>query len=310
LSEIREQGLIGLVKPAVPGMPVKPAVLRAGRFVFPLGRRTYIMGILNVTPDSFSDGGQFFTVDHALRRAEEMLKDGADILDIGGESSRPGGTPISAGEELQRVMPILERVVSTFDCPVSIDTAKSQVARAALAAGACMLNDINGLQLEPGLATAAQEHQAAVVIMHNARLYRKSDSPDVPISSLAADMRRFLSDSCQIAVQAGLCAEQMIIDPGVGFGVTPEESIQMINDLAALADFNLPILLGPSRKRFIGYILDLPADERIHGTSAAVAIGIANGADLVRVHDVRAMVEVSRVADAICRRRAGWEGTT
>lgn len=310
MADIGESLPIGRMKPAVPGIPVKPAVLRAGRFIFPLGQKTYIMGILNVTPDSFSDGGQFFSVDQALRRAEEMLKEGADILDIGGESSRPGGTPISAGEELQRVIPILERIIGTFDCPVSVDTVKLQVARAALAAGACMLNDINGLQQDPALAAAAYESKAAVVIMHNARLYRKPASPDRPVASLAADMRRFLLDSCQIALQAGLSAEQMIIDPGVGFGVTPEESIQMIADLPMLQDFNLPILLGPSRKRFIGHILDLPAGERLNGTGAAVAIGIANGADLIRVHDVRAMAEVSRVADAICRKRGSREVTT
>lgn len=289
------------VSPAIPEIPRKPAALRAGRFSFPLGGRTYIMGILNVTPDSFSDGGRFLTVDQALRHAEAMLAEGADILDIGGESSRPGGAGISANEELQRVCPVLERIHREFDCPVSVDTTKEEVAAAALAAGACMVNDINGLQLVPALAALAAAHGAAVVMMHNARLYRDPAAPDRPVESLAADTRRFLVNSCRIALEAGLAADHMIIDPGVGFGVTPDESVVMIRELALLNDFNLPLLLGPSRKRFIGQILGLDAQERLNGTSAAVTLGIAYGADIVRVHDVRAMNEVARVADAICR---------
>jgi dihydropteroate synthase len=290
------------VNPAIPEILQKPAVLRAGRFSFPLGGRTYVMGILNVTPDSFSDGGRYLDIDQALRHAAAMLAEGADILDIGGESSRPGGAGVSTEEELQRVCPILNRIRSELDCPISIDTAKAEVAAAALSAGACMINDINGLQLVPSMATLAAVHGAAMVIMHNARLYRDPATPDQPLVSLAADTRSFLARSCQIALAAGLAPDQMIIDPGIGFGVTPDESVTMIRELGLLQDFNLPILLGPSRKRFIGQILGLDAPERLNGTSAAVALGIAFGSDIVRVHDVRAMSEVARVADAICRR--------
>jgi dihydropteroate synthase len=292
---------VSRANPAIPEILQKPAVLRAGRFSFALGSRTYIMGILNVTPDSFSDGGRYLDMDQALRHAEAMLAEGADILDIGGESSRPGGAGVSAAEELQRVCPILDRIRRELDCPVSIDTAKAEVAEAALSAGACMINDINGLQLVPSLATLAAVRGAAVVIMHNARLYRDPAAPDRPLVSLAADTRGFLARSCQIALAAGLSPSQMIIDPGIGFGVTPDESVIMIRELALLQDFNLPILVGPSRKRFIGQILGLDAHERLNGTSAAVTLGIAYGSDIVRVHDVRAMSEVARVADAICR---------
>jgi dihydropteroate synthase len=280
----------------------KPPEIRAGRFSFPLGAKTYIMGILNLTPDSFSDGGQFLEPGKAIDHVAAMLAQGADIIDLGGESTRPGGQPVADEEELSRVLPVLQRIVKTFDCPISIDTMKSSVARAALEAGACIVNDINGLQGDPQIAAWAFQHQAAVVIMHNARLYRTTE-PGCPVSAtLQADMEAFLARSCRLAQEAGLLPEQMIIDPGVGFGVTPEESIQMIARLQDLARFHLPILLGPSRKRFIGHILDLPADQRLNGTSAAVAIGIARGADIVRVHDVEAMAQVAKVADALCRR--------
>jgi dihydropteroate synthase len=300
--------------------PAKPGHIQAGRFTFPLGKRTYIMGILNVTPDSFADGGKFLLVDQALRHAEMMLADGADILDIGGESSRPGGMPVSLDEELSRIMPVVEKIGQTFECCLSIDTAKAAVAKAALAAGASMVNDINGLLVDPEIAVAAFQYQSAVVVMHNARLYRNSAdsaslSPDAAAEmkiklehpdsdypdSLANNILAYLERGCQIAAQAGLPAEQIIVDPGIGFGVSPEESIQMIARLDQLGRLNLPVLVGPSRKRFIGHILNLPVDERLHGTSAAVAISIAKGADIVRVHDVREMVQVARVADAICR---------
>jgi dihydropteroate synthase len=290
-------------------IPSKPAVLEAGRFSFPLGKRTYIMGILNVTPDSFSDGGLFLPVGQALQHVSDMLASGADIIDIGGESTRPGGVPVSAEEELDRIMPILEMVIRTFHCPVSIDTAKSGVAKTALEMGACMVNDINGLQGDPEMADMVSYHHAAVVMMHNARLYRNPSLADQPTWPLLEDMHAFLEKSCLIAKKAGIPAEQMVIDPGVGFGVSPEESIQMISSLPLLKSFHLPILLAPSRKRFIGHILGLPADQRLNGTSAAVAIGIANGADIVRVHDVRAMAEVARVADALCRSGNNQEGT-
>jgi dihydropteroate synthase len=285
-----------------PGLSSKPAALQAGRFCFPLGRRTYIMGILNVTPDSFSDGSLYMPVDLAVRRVADMLADGADIIDIGGESTRPGCEPVSTEEELNRVMPVLEAIIQTYNCPVSIDTAKTAVAEEAMKLGACMVNDINGLQKEPQIANAAFRHKAAVVMMHNARLYRQFLPENQAYPLLMPDILSFLEHSIHIAESAGLQPDQMVLDPGVGFGVNPAESIQMIAKLPVLQQFHLPILLGPSRKRFIGHILDLPVGQRLHGTSAAVAIGIANGADIVRVHDVREMAEVARVTDALCRR--------
>jgi dihydropteroate synthase len=293
LNEIREMEMI-------PGQSV-PSFIRAGRFSFPKGRRTYVMGILNVTPDSFSDGGKYLTVDLALKHAEEMLSQGADIIDIGGESTRPGSEPVSCEEELQRVIPVIDQIARKLACPISIDTYKPAVAAEALAAGASILNDINGLQMDPAMAGIACRYQAGVVIMHNARLYRNGMGRAPESSDLMADILGFLQKSVQIGLKAGLSREQLILDPGVGFGVTPEESIEMIARLNELTSLGLPILLGPSRKRFIGHILGQPATDRVFGTSAAVAVGIARGADIVRIHDVREIVEVVRVADALCR---------
>lgn len=281
--------------------PEAPAVFRAGRFEFPLRQRTYIMGILNVTPDSFSDGGCFFSIDTALHHAEEMLRSGADILDIGGESTRPGYLPVSEEEELHRVIPVIEKLVKSFGCPISIDTYKSEVAKAAVEAGACIINDVNGLQEDSGIASVAAALGAGIVVMHNARLYRDSTVPDSEPFDIMADMGVFLRKSCRIAAQAGIPADRLVIDPGIGFGVTPEESIEMLERLDELVSLGFPILIGPSRKRFIGHILG-PDTSRLSGTIAAAVLGIAKGADFVRVHDVREVAEASRVADAICRR--------
>lgn len=279
----------------------KPAVFQAGRFTFPLGKRTYVMGILNVTPDSFSDGGKYLASEQALRHAEEMLEQGADILDIGGESTRPGSMPVSCEEEQRRIIPVIDLINRTFACPISVDTYKSAVAAEALAAGACILNDINGLQLDSTMAGIACRHRAGVVIMHNARLYRTNEGQPPRQSDLMADILGFLQISVQLGMAAGLSHEQMLLDPGIGFGVTPDESIEMIARLDQLASLGLPILIGPSRKRFISHILGESATGRLFGTSAAIAVGIARGTDFVRVHDVREIVEVVRVADAICR---------
>lgn len=274
---------------------------RASRFEFPLNQRTYIVGILNVTPDSFSDGGRFITIDQALRHAEAMLLSGVDILDIGGESTRPGNYPVDREEELQRVIPVIEKVCKTFDCAVSIDTYKAAVADAALTAGACIVNDINGLQQDAEMAAAVARHNAGVIIMHNARLYRGVPPEASPSADIIIDVLSFLQNSCLIAQQAGVQPDHIMIDPGIGFGVTSSESIEMIARLNELKQLGFPILIGPSRKRFIGNILNQNAAERLHGTSAAVAIGIDHGADFIRVHDVREMAEVARVADALCR---------
>lgn len=279
----------------------KTAVFQAGRFDFPLGKKTYLMGILNITPDSFSDGGRFYSMDDALRHAEELLNQGADILDIGGESTRPGGATVSLEDELERVIPIIDKLSRMLGCPISVDTYKPAVAEAALSVGACIINDVCGLQYDPAMASVAFQKKAGVVIMHNARLYRKNQTGVNPSADIMTDVKRFLTDSCRIANLAGISNEYLMIDPGIGFGVTTEESIRMIAELDKLCSLQLPILLGPSRKRFIGDILDQPVNERLHGTSAAVAVGIARGADFIRVHDVREIHDVIRVADAICR---------
>lgn len=284
----------------------RPDTFRAGRFRFPLGQKTTIMGILNVTPDSFSDGGSYAERRLALNQAGQMLADGADIIDIGGESTRPGYTPVSEHDEIERVVPVIRQIIEQFDCPVSVDTWKPGVAEAALAAGACIINDINGLQKEPDLIRLAARYGAGVIIMHNARLYRPDDG--TPSPDLSGDMIRFLGRSIAAALAGKLEPDQLMLDPGIGFGVTSDESIAMITDLKDLAALGLPILVGPSRKRFIGAILDVPVDEREYGTAAAVAVSIANGADVVRVHNVRAMVQVARVTDALCRRRSMADG--
>jgi dihydropteroate synthase len=257
------------------------------------------MGILNVTPDSFSDGGLCLEPDDALRQAETLLAAGADLLDIGGESTRPGGAPVSQDEELARVIPVISRLTQ-LGCALSIDTTKPEVARAALASGADIVNDINGLQGWPGMAEVVAAASAGLILMHNARLYRTSRTG--PPQSLAADMIAFLQRSVSLAISAGIAPAQLAVDPGIGFGVSPEESVVMLQQLDVLKDLGLPILVGPSRKRFIGELLDAPVGQRQYGTAAAVTWAIASGADFVRVHDVREMRDVVRVADALARR--------
>jgi dihydropteroate synthase len=270
-----------------------------GRYRLPLGEKTYLMGIINVTPDSFSDGGCYLTSDSALRQAEALLQAGADLLDIGGESSRPGSTPVDEQEELRRVIPIIKSITGRFACPVSVDTVKPAVARSAIEAGACIINDINGLQAEPKMAQLAAAADAGVVIMHNARLYRRDESAEQ--ADIITTTRDFLANSLDVAWQAGLRAEQLALDPGIGFAVNTAESLSLIRHLSALSVFGLPILIGPSRKRFIGDILHVPVSERLMGTAAAVAVSIAHGADFVRVHDVAQMAAIVKMSDAICR---------
>lgn len=285
----------------------RPDIYRAAGFSWPLGRRTLIMGILNVTPDSFFPGSRTGPVEQAIKKAEAMLGLGADIIDVGGESTRPGSEPLSLDEEMSRVIPVVAGICRSLRCPVSIDTYKPDVAREALRAGACMVNDIMGLQGDPAMPEIVASNNAGIIIMHNARLYRNQEDSrslarsDRPEADIIVSMQRFFNDSLKIALQAGLGAAQIVIDPGIGFGVSAEESIRMIAELEALGSFNLPILVGPSRKRFIGHILDKAVEQRLHGTSAAVALSIARGADIIRVHDVAEQADVVKVADAICR---------
>jgi len=271
------------------------------------GERTYVMGILNVTPDSFSGDGVGYDVGAAVARAKQLEAEGADIIDIGGESTRPASPPVSAEEELRRVIPVIERLAGELSVPMSIDTTKSEVARRALEAGARMLNDQWGLKGDPRLAELAVEWRVPIVLMSNQRdkggydAALKRDTADYadPITEIINSLK----GSLKIAAEAGVPGENIIIDPGIGFGKSWQHDLEIIRRLGELTGLGKPILLGPSGKSFIGRVLDLPVSERLPGTAAAVAIGIAHGADMVRVHDVRQIVRVCRMSDAIIRRR-------
>lgn len=280
--------------------------------ILPFGSRTFIMGVINVTPDSFSGDGLADRVDpveSALEQARRFATAGADILDVGGESTRPGSSPVSAQEELRRVIPVVQAVRSELDVLLSIDTYKAEVAKAALQAGANWINDVWGLRADPQMAAVAARTGAPVIIMHNRS--RPADAElqtrlggryiGVKYENLVEDVKRELMESVELARVAGVQDEQIILDPGIGFGKTVEQNLELIDRLAEIRALGFPVLLGPSRKGFIGYTLDLPVDQRVEGTAAAVAIGIARGADIVRVHDVETMVRVARMADAIVR---------
>lgn len=266
--------------------------------ILTLGARTRIMGILNVTPDSFSDGGKWNQIDRALWHMEEMVRDGADIIDVGAESSRPGFVPMGATEEIERLMPFLSAVLKECPVPVSVDTFKAETARAALSAGVHILNDIWGLQYaeEPGeMAHAAAEADVPVIVMHNQ--YGTSYDNDI-ISA----MRAFFVQSFAISDAAGLCRENLILDPGIGFGKTAEDNLRVLHHMDGLISYEgeaYPLLLGASRKSFIGAALGLPLEERMEATGAACIFGITRGASIIRVHDVRPIVRMCRMADAI-----------
>lgn len=268
-----------------------------------LGKRSFIMGILNVTPDSFSDGGRWVDPEQAVARALQMLQEGADIIDVGGESTRPGHQPVAAEEEMRRVVSVIEALRKAApDAFISVDTQKAAVAEAALEAGADMLNDIWGLQGDPEMVRVAARWQCPVVVMHNQNGTAYRD--------LMGDIAAFFRRSLELAAGAGLPEELIILDPGVGFGKTTLHNLEVIQKLGELRGLNRPLLLGVSRKSTIGKVLGgLPPEDRLEGTAAAVAICIANGADILRVHDVRAMKRVAQVADAIVRPgRGGFEG--
>ena len=269
--------------------------LRIGSREFLWGERTYVMGIINVTPDSFSGDGLDDDVEAALAHALRFQDEGADILDVGGESTRPGHAPVDEDEELRRVIPLIERLAGSATTPISVDTYKASVARRALAAGATMVNDIWGLRRDPEMAGVVAEAGVPVVVMHN---------QEAPIyKDVVADVMAILRESLRRAEAAGIPREWVIVDPGIGFAKRPEHSLELLRRLGDLHALGCPILVGTSRKSSIGAVLGLPVEERLEGTAATVAIAIANGADIVRVHDVKAMVRVARMSDAIVR---GW----
>ena len=305
--------------------------LTIGTCTLAWGERTYVMGILNLTPDSFSGDGLLsasetsFVNESAIRewdpaavgelaltQARKFLTAGADILDIGGESTRPGSQPVPAGEEISRVLPAIRAIAAEFPAAViSIDTSKAEVADEAFRAGAHMLNDVWALRADLQLAALAARYKAAVVLMHNrskpahiemneriGKAYVGAEYQD-----LMEDVKRELMESVQIARQAGIPDDHILLDPGIGFGKTVQQNLELINHLAEIRLLGFPVVLGPSRKSFIGHTLDLPPDQRLEGTAAAVAVGITRGADVVRLHDVEQMVRVVRMTDALVRAR-------
>lgn len=279
-------------------------ITRCGNAEFRWGERTYVMGIINLSPDSFSGDG-ITDLEAAVAQARRFASQGADILDVGGESTRPGSAPVSIDEEIKRVVPVIKRLVAEVPVPLSIDTYKSEVARQALEAGAKMLNDQWGLKQDPHLAELAAEWDVPLILMSNQRDRGGYDAgvqrdtayyEDVMVEVISS-----LRKSLELALRLGVPRENIILDPGIGFGKTWQQDIEIIRRLEELKELGRPILIGPSRKSLIKMVLNLPADERVEGTAAAVAIGIAKGADIVRVHDVQQMVRVCRMSDAIVR---------
>lgn len=267
------------------------------------GARTLVMGALNITPDSFSDGGQFLDTKAALRRADEIVAEGADILDIGGESTRPGGELVTAEEEIRRIVPIVDQLAKSIPIPISVDTTKAVVARAALDAGAEIINDISALRFDYTVANEVARAHAGLVLMHSrgtpATLHRLPPSPDI-----FGEIYTSLRGSINMAVRCGVSRESIALDPGIGFGKTFEQNIGLIARLDEFAErfSDFPILIGTSRKSFIGRLLDdAPPNDRVYGTMATVAAAVLRGAHMVRVHDVRSAVDTVRVADAIKR---------
>jgi len=287
--------------------------LNIGKHTLDWGARTYVMGILNITPDSFSGDGIIAkgdAVKGAIEQAGSFLESGADILDVGGESTRPGSEPLDTNAEMERVIPVVSALSKEFpNALISIDTYKAIVAEEALQAGAHIVNDVWGLRADPELASVAAKHKVPVILMHN-----RSNPASVEVRAqlgnayigaeyddLLEDVKRELMDSVRLAGQAGIESERIILDPGIGFGKTVSHNLELIRRLDEIRALGYPVLLGSSRKSFIGFTLDLPPDQRIEGTSATVCVGITRGADIIRVHDVEHMVRVTRMTDAIVR---------
>jgi dihydropteroate synthase len=269
----------------------------------PYGERTLVMGVLNITPDSFSDGGKFYAPESAVEHALKMIAEGADILDIGGESTRPGSAFVSEAEELQRVLPIIKMLAAETSVPISVDTTKSAVARAALEAGAEIINDISALRFDAAIADEVAKAKAGLVLMHS-RGTPKTMQDLPPVADIVSEVIGGLRESIASAQQRGVASESIAIDPGIGFGKTAEQNVELIAKLDQLvAQFaGFPIMIGTSRKSFIGKLLDNPpANQRLHGTIASVAASVLRGAHIVRIHDVKPAVEAVRVAEAIRR---------
>jgi dihydropteroate synthase len=297
---------------------LKPLVIN--QHVLNWGKRTYIMGILNLTPDSFSGDGlldpdlhpdeNILNIEAILERAIYLVENGADIIDIGGESTRPGAQQVTSDVEIKRVIPVIKAVASKLDVILSIDTYKASVAEAALQHGVSIVNDVWGFHADPDLASIVAKHRAPVILMHNRSSWAHAEIKErlggryvgIPYDNLLEDVKRELLESVSIAHGAGISDDRIILDPGIGFGKSVEQNLELVDRLDEIKKLGYPLLLGPSRKSFIGYTLNLPPDQRLEGTAAAVSIGISRGADIIRVHDLPYMTRVVRMTDALVRR--------
>ena len=275
-----------------------PDLSLPGDRTLPLSARTHIMAILNVTPDSFSDGGRFFDAETAVKHAIAMVEDGADILDVGGESTRPGADPVGEEEEIARVVPVIEAVRGVLDVPISIDTTKASVAEAALDAGAVIVNDVSAGRFDEEMLPLVARREAALVLMHMLGEPRTmQQNPEY--GDVVAEVREFLDARAGVAIAAGVARDKIVVDPGFGFGKTREHNLRLLRELGAFTDLGFPVLAGTSRKSFIGATLDLPVDERLEGTAATVAMAVANGAAIVRVHNPGPMRRVAGMVEAV-----------
>ncbi len=267
-----------------------------------LGGRTLVMGILNVTPDSFYDGGRFSSLERAVERALEMEEEGADIIDVGGESTRPGARPVALEDEIERTIPVVRALSKRLRVPISIDTRKAEVARLALDEGARIINDISGLGFDREMVRVAAAYRPLLIIMH-IKGTPETMQKDTTYRDLFADIHRYFLERMRYALEEGVELESIAIDPGIGFGKSPEDNLRLIKGIGAFKVFGRPVVVGPSRKSFIGHVLGLPPEERLEGTAGAVAAAVLKGADIVRVHDVKEMKRVTAVVDAIGRVR-------
>lgn len=270
-------------------------ILNCRGYELPLGNRSHIMGILNITPDSFSDGGEYISLENSIKQGKTLVKDGASIIDIGGESTRPGYLPITDEEEIKRVALVIETLLKEVKVPLSLDTYKSKVAHHALEQGVHIINDIWGLQKDPNMAPIIAQYQVPVIVMHN------QDSTNYT-GDIIEEIKFYLAKSIDIALRAGIKDENIILDPGIGFGKTFEQNLQVLARLTEFNDLGYPLLLGTSRKGFIGKILDLPPQERVEGTIATTVLGISSGFDIFRVHDVKENFRALTVTDKIVRK--------
>lgn len=278
----------------------KNPTFKCKNYKLDLSKKTFIMGILNITPDSFSDGGKYFDSKIAIKHAVRMVEDGADIIDMGGESTRPGAKRVDLNEELKRVIPVLKILVKELNVPISVDTYKYEVAKAALNEGASIINDISGLHFSKDIASIAAKSKAGIILMH-IKGTPKDMQNDPVYKDVIKEVSDYLKEGINTAVKAGIEKDRIMIDPGIGFGKTLKHNLIIIKRLKEFKKLGYPVLIGPSRKSFIGKILDLPAEERLEGTLASVAAGVINGANVVRVHDVAEVVKAVKVLDAILK---------